>query len=485
MARWTATQELEAARAMRAAEAKALELICEIDVARPILAERSKRQERTNSASIDRLERAVTAAFQTHRKSKKRTLRAAVRQATHQIAISHELRWSLAMSARHIARGEARKMAPTDEDEKDLLQVGIEGLLDAAKRFDPVRKLRFTTYARWWVVARITRYFNPYPVKVSPNFRERHGKIRKTIRKLEKMGIDWTTEEVADHTGYTVKQVQTVLNTPLKGVSLSTPIGDGPRQQLLEDRLADDNPVDPTLELNNNRRQNWLKDALKQLGPRQRHVLARRYGLDDGTWRTLSAVGREISLSRERVRQIEAEALSLLRNLQPPGLTIAGALAHEEPQPPKKNRSRTVLDTAILDAMPLEPISKAALTEDIYGVTTESRKRQILAALKRWEKRGHVRRSGKGLSTQWQRLCPVLAPPEKSAPWKERIDFVLIRNSWLTSGKIADQLDERERLNSLSATLSLLTQSGHYERRPKGRGYEYALTEKSSTSAAA
>ncbi len=470
MARWTSEQELDAALAMRAAEAEALELICDLAVAKPILAERNKRSELTNSAAIDRLVRAVHVSFEAHKKGHSKKLKDRVHQAMRLLGVASDWRWRLAMSAEYVAKAESYKRALSEEDQRELAQVGVIGLMDAAKRFDPARLLRFTTYARWWVIARMTRHANPYPVKASPNFLEKRTKVNKAIQKLEKQGIDWSVEELSEHAGLTLNQTRRVLKHPLQGVSLSTPSFNSTEgnQRLLVDDMVDETTIDPTEHLHKERRERWLAQSVAALSPRQRFVLTRRYGLGDGQWRTLAEVGIEMSLSRERVRQIESEALIHLRTLRPP---IDPAKEDHKPQ-----RPRPISEEAIFAVLkPGTPLSKTAITQKLFKSESPEEKDQVLKALRRLKKQGIVHRTGHGLASRWHRIVTVLPPPEPTAPWRPRIEFDLTHHPWSNSREIADRLGERDRLNSLSATLGILWQSRILVRKPDGRSWRYAM----------
>lgn len=472
--KWTAQQELSLAHTLREHETQALELIEAFDIAIPILAERGNRVEITNAAAISRLIRATEAVFSVHKKARSKTKRLTARTAMQHMKAAEALRWKLAMSAYYIAIAEARKRSGNEEGQQELAQVGTIGLLDAATRFDPKRKLRFTTYARWWVIARMTRHTNPFPVNVSPNFIEKRMRVTKTIARLERTGIDWTLEELAYHAALTVAQTRKVLDHPLLGVSLSTPVYDsfGDREKLLIDDLVDETSIDPGDSIHQSRREHWLKTAVEMLSNRQKYVITARYGLEDGTWRTLSQVGQQLSLSRERVRQIEAEAFILLRDLHPPGFS--------GPQDSKPEVLAIPSDDQVLAVLKVdEQRAKSDITKELFGNTADVNKQHTLNALKRLESQGFSQRSGHGMATKWSKAQPTATPPPKNATWKERIQFDLGHHPWSTSGEIAGRLSERDRLNSLSATLGLLCQSGaggpFLQRRRAGRTFQYSL----------
>jgi RNA polymerase sigma factor (sigma-70 family) len=277
------------------------------------LSRTSKRAERTRAAKVDRLERAVELAWETSRVEP--LLRAASAEAKQAWAEAEALRWRLAMSGRRIAHGEARKLAGPFLDEADLVQEGYIGLLRAAKRFDPDRDIRFSTYARWWVRAQMTRAIDHTgrPVRLPGCAVEQTRNLRKAIKRFESLGADYSVSDLANEVGLDVERAEFLLSQG-GTVSLDQPVDEGPRSRTLEQFLEDDSvdvPEDAAIRDQEIRR---MQSAFEEvLSERHRYVLARRYGLEDSEFRTLSEVGRGMSLSRERVRQIEREALLRLR----------------------------------------------------------------------------------------------------------------------------------------------------------------------------
>jgi RNA polymerase sigma factor (sigma-70 family) len=219
------------------------------------------------------------------------------------------------MSGRRIAHGEARKLAGPFLDEADLIQEGYIGLLRAAKRFDPDRDIRFSTYARWWVRAQMTRAIDHTgrPVRLPGCAVEQTRNLRKAIKRFESLGADYSVSDLANEVGLDVERAEFLLSQG-GTVSLDQPVDEGPRSRTLEQFLEDDSvdvPEDAAIRDQEIRRMQVAFEEV--LSERHRYVLARRYGLEDSEFRTLSEVGRGMSLSRERVRQIEREALLRLR----------------------------------------------------------------------------------------------------------------------------------------------------------------------------
>ena len=314
--RWTAEQEKEAGRAIREAEARALHAIEGIELAVDILARTPRRAEKTKAGAVSRLEEAIEAVWTASRTDESiRAAASAAKQAWDQAEMQ---RWSLAMSGKRIAHGEARKLAGPFMDEADLVQEGYIGLLRAAKRFDPDRKIRFSTYARWWVRAQMTRAIdhNGRPVRLPGGAVEQTRNLRKVIQEFELAGQEYSIADLAREVGIEERRARFLLQQG-KTVSLDEPVEEGPRQRSLDYFLEDDEAIDPEDEAIRVQELSRLRVALSEvLTDRHRHVLARRYGLEDDHFRTLSEVGEGLNLSRERVRQIEREALGRLKDAE-------------------------------------------------------------------------------------------------------------------------------------------------------------------------
>jgi RNA polymerase nonessential primary-like sigma factor len=311
--RWTAEQERQVGRDIRAAEARALDLIRGIPTLDHILGSRPRRVERTRAGEVSRLEQAITALWEASKEDPE--LRDVARRSKAAWEEAEALRWNLAMSGRRIAHGEARKLAGPFMDEADLVQEGYIGLLRAAKRFDPEREIRFSTYARWWVRAQMTRAIDHHgrPVRLPGGAVEQTRNLRKVIQEYELAGAEFTIADLAREVGIDEKRARFLLGQG-KTVSIDEPVEDGPRQRSLDFFLEDEEAIQPEDEAIRVQELQRLKAAFGSLSERHQHVLARRYGLDDDRFRTLSEVGEGLNLSRERVRQIEREALGRLKD---------------------------------------------------------------------------------------------------------------------------------------------------------------------------
>lgn len=312
--RFDANKEHEVGRAIRMAEMKTREVLSGFDIAEDILRTRPKREERTRAGAVDRLEEAVLALRNQAKVANDVEMTAAANQAGRLWDEAESLRWQLAMSAMRIARGEARKLSCTLMAEEDLVQEGYIGLLRAARRYDPDRGIRFTTYARWWVRAQMTRALETAGrmVRLPGGAVEQLRNLQRAIERLDQAGVNYKLEDVAAEIGIDTNRAELLLSH--RGiVSIDQPDEDGLK---VGDRLpASGHRSDPHLNTSLLQELTHMESAMHRvLDERERYILSEHFGLRGRKARTMADIGKTMGLSRERVRQIESAALRRLRS---------------------------------------------------------------------------------------------------------------------------------------------------------------------------